>query len=142
MLAIEYHVHIWQVSPQLSRADTCQKWMRFKKCSRYFCQIENFAYGEIDKRNFSNPHPWPSVVQILSALHAKPLFDPRPTFCQILEQLETKHNDIVDNEPWLKMRPNGTQSLIGYQIWILNNQNLIVFFLICVLPCEPMLEYC
>ena len=25
----------------------------------YFCEIENFAYGEINERNFSNPHPWP-----------------------------------------------------------------------------------
>ena len=23
----------------------------------YFCQIENFACGEINERNFSNPHP-------------------------------------------------------------------------------------
>ena len=23
----------------------------------YFCHTENFAYGEINKRNFSNPHP-------------------------------------------------------------------------------------
>ena len=57
MLAIEYHVHIWQVSPQLSCGDICQIWMRFKECNRYFCQIEYFAYGEIDERNFSNPHP-------------------------------------------------------------------------------------
>ena len=27
------------------------------KSSRYFCQIENFAYGEINERSFSNPHP-------------------------------------------------------------------------------------
>ena len=26
-LAIEYHVYIWQVSPQLSCGDTCQIWM-------------------------------------------------------------------------------------------------------------------
>ena len=57
MLAIEYHVHIWQVSLQLSCCDTCQIWMRFKESNRYFGQIENFAYGEIDERNFSNPHP-------------------------------------------------------------------------------------
>ena len=24
----------------------------------YFCQVENFAYGEINERSFSNPHPW------------------------------------------------------------------------------------
>ena len=57
MLAIELHVHIWQVSPQLSCGDTCQIWMRFKECKRYFCEIENFAYGEIDERSFSNPTP-------------------------------------------------------------------------------------
>ena len=27
VLAIEYHVYIWQVSPQLSCCDTCQIWM-------------------------------------------------------------------------------------------------------------------
>ena len=58
MLAIEYHVHIWQVLPQLSCGDTCQIWMWFKYFKRYFCEIENFAYGEIDERSFSNPQPW------------------------------------------------------------------------------------
>ena len=62
MLAIEYHVHIWQVSPQLRCGDTCQIWMRFKEWNRYFCQIEYFAYGEIDARNFSNPHPWSALT--------------------------------------------------------------------------------
>ena len=57
-LAIEYHVYIWQVSPQLSCGDTCQIWMWFKESNRYFCKIENFAYGEISERSFSNPHPW------------------------------------------------------------------------------------
>ena len=57
MLAIEYHVLIWQVSPQPSCDDTCQIWIRFKECNRYFCEIENFAYREIEERSFSNPHP-------------------------------------------------------------------------------------
>ena len=57
-LAIEYRVHIWQVSPQLSCGDTCQIWMWFRESNRYFCKIENFAYGEISERSFSNPHPW------------------------------------------------------------------------------------
>ena len=43
MLAIEYHVHILQVSRKLSCGDTCQIWMRFKDCNRYFCKIKNFA---------------------------------------------------------------------------------------------------
>ena len=55
-LAIEYRVYIWQVS-QLSCGDTCQIWMWFKESNRYFYKIENFAYGEINKRSFSNPHP-------------------------------------------------------------------------------------
>ena len=29
-LAIEYHVYIWQVSPQLSCGDICQIWMCFE----------------------------------------------------------------------------------------------------------------
>ena len=57
MLAIEYHVCIWQVSPQLSCGDTCQIWMWLRESNRYFCKIENFAYGEISERSFSNPHP-------------------------------------------------------------------------------------
>ena len=56
MLAIEYHIYIWQVSPQLSCSDACQIWMWFKESNRYFCKIENFAYREINKRSFSNPH--------------------------------------------------------------------------------------
>ena len=56
-LAIEYHVYIWQVSPQLSCGDTCQIWMWFRESKRCFCKIENFAYGEISERSFSNPHP-------------------------------------------------------------------------------------
>ena len=54
MLAIEYHVYIWQVSPQLSCGDTCQISMRFQECNTYFCEIEYLAYGEIlDERRFS-----------------------------------------------------------------------------------------
>ena len=56
--AIAYHVYIWQVSPQLSCGDTCQIWMRLKWSNRYFGKVENSAYGEINERSFSNPHPW------------------------------------------------------------------------------------
>ena len=61
MLAIEYHVYIWRVSPQLSCGDTCQVWMCIEESNMYFCYIENFAYGEINERGFSNPHPWQSL---------------------------------------------------------------------------------
>ena len=32
--------------------------MWFKESDMYFCNVENFAYGEINERSFSNPHPW------------------------------------------------------------------------------------
>ena len=56
-LAIEYPVYIWQVSPQLSCGDTCRIWTWFDESNMYFRHIENFAYGEINERSFSNPHP-------------------------------------------------------------------------------------
>ena len=71
ILAIEYHVYIWQVSTQRSCGDICQIWMWFKDTDSYFCKIENFAYGEINERSFSNPHPralitW-SIVMMTSS---------------------------------------------------------------------------
>ena len=66
MVAIEYHVYIWQVSPQLSCGDTCQIWMWFMESNSYFCKIENFAYGEISERSFSNPHPSAGKVTLKS----------------------------------------------------------------------------
>ena len=53
MLAIEYHVYIWQVSLSVRYGDTCQIRMWFEETNQYFCHI-----GEIDERSFSNPHPW------------------------------------------------------------------------------------
>ena len=38
--------------------------MWYNKSNRYFCQIENFAYGEINERSFSNPHP--TSIQVSS----------------------------------------------------------------------------
>ena len=46
---MEYLVNMWQ--------DTYQIWMWLKERNRYFFKIENFAYGEIEERGFSNPHP-------------------------------------------------------------------------------------
>ena len=56
-LPVEYHVYIWEVSPQPSCGDTCQIWMWFEESNMYFREIENSAYGEINERSFSNPHP-------------------------------------------------------------------------------------
>ena len=56
-LTVKYRIYIWQVSPQLSCGDTCQIWMWFDESNMYFCVTENFAYGKINERSFSNPHP-------------------------------------------------------------------------------------
>ena len=56
-LTVKHRIDIWQVSPQLSCGDTCQIWMWFEEFNMYFCETENFAYGEINERSFSNPHP-------------------------------------------------------------------------------------
>ena len=69
-LAIEYRVHIWQVSPQLSCGDTCQICMWIGESNRYFCKIEKFAYGEISERSFSNPHPWYGICTLLRWSHS------------------------------------------------------------------------
>ena len=81
-LALEYHVYIWQVSPQLSCGDTCQIWMWFRESNRYFCKIENFAYGEISERSFSTPtpglHPVADDSNILSRQHVLQYYRPYP----------------------------------------------------------------
>ena len=38
--------------------------MWFKQSKRYFRKIENFAYGEINERSFSNPHPCTKLSKI------------------------------------------------------------------------------
>ena len=61
-LTVKYRVYIWQVSPQLSCGDTCKIWMWFEESNMYFYMIENFTYGEINERSFSNPHPRASSI--------------------------------------------------------------------------------
>ena len=39
--------------------------MWLKEINRYICNIENFAYGEINERNFSNPIPGEVFLQIM-----------------------------------------------------------------------------
>ena len=64
------------MSPQPSCGDICQIWMWFKESNRYFCKIQNFACGEINERNFSNPQPWGlwraislSLIDLLQAIY-------------------------------------------------------------------------
>ena len=58
---VKYRIYIWLVSPQVSCGDTCQIWMWFDESNMYFCETENFAYGEINEPSLSTPHPWPVV---------------------------------------------------------------------------------
>ena len=58
-----YHVHIWQVSPQLSCGDTWQIWMWLKYLTYTFAKPKFPCNGEIDIRRFNNPHPGGMVVR-------------------------------------------------------------------------------
>ena len=55
---VKKHVSYWISSSYLTgvAGDTCQIWMWCKESKKYFCEIENFVHGEINERNFSNPH--------------------------------------------------------------------------------------
>ena len=75
-LTVKYRIYIWQVSPQLSCGDTCQIWMWFEESNMYFCESENFAYGEINERSFSNTPAWLIPAVYWYCVHPKsPLRD-------------------------------------------------------------------
>ena len=40
----------------------------------YFCEIENFAYGEINERSFSNPHPKSEDIVIGPTIFRRRIF--------------------------------------------------------------------
>ena len=62
---IEYHVYIWQVSPQPSCGDTCQIWMWFKEYNGHFCEIEYMLTEKLTNGALITPtpgslgHQWP-----------------------------------------------------------------------------------
>ena len=101
MLDIEYHVYIWQVSPQPSCGDTCQVWMWFKEPNRYFWKIENFAYGEINERNFSYLHPCLPLGKVPEAsIASKSLVTSSAYFCcglYLPPAVENGLDNIVDS---------------------------------------------
>ena len=59
-LSVRHHVHIWQVSTQLSCDDKCQIWTWFKGSNWYFSEINTASKREINERVFNNCHPWSS----------------------------------------------------------------------------------
>ena len=59
-LYIRHHLHIWQVSPQLSCVDTCPIWTWFKRSNRHFSETNNASKRDIYERSFSYSHPWSS----------------------------------------------------------------------------------
>ena len=56
LLPVEYHIHIWQVLPQLSCGGNWQIWMWSKKSESYVWKSENFSNIDINKQSFINPH--------------------------------------------------------------------------------------
>ena len=58
-LAIEYHVYIWQVSPQLSCCDTCQIWMWFRESNRYFARSKILLTEKLANGALVTPTPGP-----------------------------------------------------------------------------------
>ena len=52
-LLIKYHIHIYQVSLQLSCSDTCQICMWFSESQRYFCKSKVVLKGETNKLRVS-----------------------------------------------------------------------------------------
>ena len=133
-LAIEYHVYIWQVSPQLSCGDTCQIWMWSSESNRYCCKIENFAYGEISERSFSNPHPRSAIELIHKSPNASvyisvlngALWDMEqvhPGFVKLvysgaLSAMLVHCDSSGDRLPWMKS--TGEYSILGsvVAIWV------------------------
>ena len=51
------HIHIWQVSPQLSCGDTCQVWMLHLITNVSFDNVERFRSQRNGGNWLSNPHP-------------------------------------------------------------------------------------
>ena len=56
------------MSLQLSCGDTCQIWMWFEESNMHFFKIENFAYGKINERGFSDPHPRFGEAELIFSL--------------------------------------------------------------------------
>ena len=58
-LLFQCHVHIWQMSPQLtcSYGDIDQTWMWFKDSKICFCKIPNLTNRKINEWSISNPRP-------------------------------------------------------------------------------------
>ena len=56
-LAIEYHVHIWQVSRQLSCGDTCQIWIGFKNITDTFTRSKILLMEKLTDRTIVTPTP-------------------------------------------------------------------------------------
>ena len=76
-LTIEYHIHIWQVLPQLSCSDTHQLWKWFKAPKRYFSKIKYFFYGEINE--YDDIIKWklfPRYWPVVRGIHRWPVNSP------------------------------------------------------------------
>ena len=144
-LPIEYHVHIWQMSPQLSRGDTCQIWIWFKEYDKYFWNIENIHNKEIHG-SCSNPHPRSTVYPLkhviifmcfdllwLSRGFLVDLF----THCH--QSYLTGTGAIMRSNPegygLNRYIPNHNKTLCVYVLYApLHNRELFIKFVFCIMP--------
>ena len=57
MVAMEYNVNIWHVSPQHSCGDTCQIWMWCEESNRYFARSKILLMEKLTNRALVTPTP-------------------------------------------------------------------------------------
>ena len=66
------HIHIWQVSPQLSCGNTCQIWTSYSIANMYFGDVQILGKKRNGGNRLSNPHPRSghlSLVIIWACVH-------------------------------------------------------------------------
>ena len=68
-LPVWYHVHIWQVSPQLSCGDTWQIWTLLKISKLYFCSIKVSVTEKLTNGALVTPTPGSANYLVVLSLH-------------------------------------------------------------------------
>ena len=86
------------MSPQLSCGDTCQIWMRFKECKRYFCDISILLTEKLTNRDLVSPTPEEHNTRNCKLTTAGRYYTLR-------SRQDGRHfpDDILDEFSWMKM---------------------------------------
>ena len=67
LLPVKYHIHVWQMLPQISCGDTCQIWMWFKEPITYTFTRLKISHTEkltIFQRTFLNAFSWMKMYEL------------------------------------------------------------------------------